>query len=476
MTNRFFIDLMAVILIVNFTVPASALANVIDYTDYEKQVLSQNTTLVALKNNLDVYQKKTQESNLLFSPFIFANLFYSQDERETLNPQFMGVTTTVKNYEVGLKQLTPWGQQLSLSYKSQYIGLNGTILSNPLAYEVGPKIELTQSLWKNFFGQESRAQHELIGAQNSFQYYQDIFNYQQLLRQAKLIYIQSYMAKESLRLQKEGLKRAAEILSWAKKRSQKQLADESDYLQAQAQVISKEFEVKSATEHLAVISKKFQTMRGLEESEFSEELKPMDTTQLLDYQPVQQYEPKADLNAFKEQINLSKNQSILSAHKYKPTLEAYGQMHYQGRETEFAQADEEAWDRKNEWWVVGVRFLAPLYFFDAADTISAYEVEEVSAAQQLAQKEKEAISDWMSLKVQLKQNKEKLLISKRLLETQKRKIEVERARLKQGRTTTYQVLMFEIDYLNAELIHLKSVADLVMVTSELDLYKKYNYE
>lgn len=474
MTNSISIYLILVLLGMQVFVVSASVP--LDYSTYENQVLKNNQSLMALKNNLDSFSKKEQEENLFFSPYVFANYFYSQDERETLNPAFMGVSTTVKNYEVGLKQMTPWGQQLSLSYKSQYIGLNGTSLTNPLAYEVGPKLELTQSLWKNFFGEESRAQQALIGSQNFSNYYQDLSNYQQSLRQAKLIYLQTYIASESLKLQQQGLKRAEEILAWAKRRSQRQLADESDFLQAQAQVLSKEFEVRSALESLSSISKKFQIMRGINNSEVIDNLSPLNSNELMDYQAPKDYLTRADFLAFQEQINLVKNQSIVSAHRYKPTLEIYGQMLYQGREKEYSDAADEAWDKKNEWWVVGVRFLAPLYFLDAKDTIDAYSVQQESAKLQLQQKEKEAMSDWLSLKEQLIQNKEKLKISKKLLAIQKKKIDVERARLKQGRTTTYQVLMFEIDYLNAQLINLKSIADLVQVTSELDLYKKNIYE
>jgi len=447
-------------------------ANVLNFSSYEEQVLKNNKFLIGLKNNIESYQKKQQESNLIFSPYLFANFYYSDDESEKLNPQFMGVATTVKNYELGVKQQTAWGQQFSLSYQAQYIGMKGTSLTSPIAYEVGPKLELTQSLWRNFFGSESRSQQALVKAQNAYTYYQELFQYQQLVRQAKLLYVQTYIAKESLRLHQESLKRAEEILVWAKKRSQRQLADESDYLQAQAQVLSKEYEVKIARENLSMVSKQFQTMRGLASESIEENLLPIGSEDLLNYTPVAEFAPQADFVAFKEQMELSKNQSILAAQKYKPTFELFGQLQYQGRDPQYKTADDEAWDKKNEWWVIGLRFMAPIYFLDAKDTISAYEMQEQTAELQLKQKEMESLSAWNNLKEQLIQNKEKLKISKKLLSIQKRKIEVEREKLKQGRTTTYQVLMFEIDYLNAELMNLKGVADLLQVTTELDLYKK----
>lgn len=462
----------SILYLISLCLSLQVISNVLDYSSYQNEVLSKNSSMVGLKASIDSYHQKEKESNLVFSPQVFANFFYSQDERETLNPQFMGVTTTVKNYEVGLKQQTPWGQQLSLSYQSQYIGLNGTILTSPLAYEVGPKIELTQSLWKNFFGQESRAQRSFIKSQNAALYYQDLHNYKLLLMQTKMLYFNTYIAKESLRLQLESLKRAQEILTWAQKRSQRQLADESDYLQAQAQVLSKEFEVRVARENLSSVEKKFQSMRGNDHSTLSETLVPLNAEELLSYMAPSEYIPRAEFQAFEEQLNLHISQSVISAHRYKPTFEIFGQMHYQGRDPEYSIADNEAWDRKNEWWVVGLRFMAPIYFLDSSDTIGAYEIQQQVAAKQLEQKKIDEFSAWNNLIEQLEQKKERYKISKKLQAVQKKKIDVERTRLKQGRTTTYQVLMFEIDYLNAELIHLQSMAELVQVTSELDLHKK----
>ena len=140
------------------------------------------------------------------------------------------------------------------------------------------------------------------------------------------------------------------------------------------------------------MSKQFQTLRGLESDDVEEILSPINVDELLNYKFDSEFYPKADFMALKEQLELSKNQSILYQEKYKPTFELFGQMHYQGRDPEYNRADDEAWDKKNEWWVVGVRFMAPLFFLDAADTISAYSVQEESAQSNLRQKEMERLS------------------------------------------------------------------------------------
>lgn len=450
-------------------------ASVLDFKDYQKDVLMNNKMYQGLKERVDTYEERSTEAGLMYSPYLFANYYYSKDERENINPNFMGTMTLAKSYEVGIGQLTPWGQQFSLSYKSVYSDLKGTLLSSPIAYEVGPKIELTQSLWKNFFGSETRAKFNAIKSQHKSQFYDDRFKLRQFEESIKMVFLQTYFSAESLKLQKEALNHAKDIMSWAKSRYEKQLGDESDYLQAQAQVLAKEFEVKTAQDLFQSMEKKFQTLRG-SEVDLKDELAPFNMTELLSYNPSLSFVERDDLSSFYSQLDYYSYQQLIQAESHRPTLEIYGQLFYQGRDKNYDEAKEEAWDKKNEWWVVGVRFNAPLFFWDTMDNVNAYKIS--SASQELIKEQKvlEAKSDWLKLLEEFKDLKEKLSLSKKLTQVQNRKIEVERKRLKHGKTTTYQVLTFELDHLNSELLYLKTQSDLLNVISSLEMYKDQKHE
>lgn len=452
------------------------LGSVLDLKTYQKDVFANNKMYQGLKDRVESFEKKKSEASIMYSPYLFANYYYSKDERENINPSFMGTRTLAKNYEVGLGQLTPWGQNISLSYKSLYSDLKGTLLTTPTAYEVGPKLELTQSLWRNFFGSETRAKNKSIVSHNYSQFYDDRFNLSQFEESVKMMYLQTYIAKESLKLQKEALSHANEIMSWAKGRYQRQLGDESDYLQAQAQVLAKEYEVKSAEDIYQNMEKKFQSLRGKEESAINETLAPLDISTLTSYKPSTDYHTRDDISSLYSKLDYLSYQQDIQAESHRPTFEFYGQLLYQGRDKNYSISEEEAWDKKNEWWVVGFRFSAPLFFWDSIDNVKAYQVSSASQALIKEQKELEAKSEWLKLQEELKELKEKLSISKKLTQIQKRKIEVERKRLRHGKTTTYQVLTFELDHLNAELLHLKTQSDLLNVISSLEMYKDKNNE
>ncbi|MFM2200500.1 MAG: hypothetical protein RL769_555, partial [Pseudomonadota bacterium] len=59
--------------------------------------------------------------------------------------------------------------------------------------------------------------------------------------------------------------------------------------------------------------------------------------------------------------------------------------------------------------------------------------------------------DWQNLIQNLKNYQENLRLALAIEKSQKNKLEHERNRLKQGRTSTYQILVFEQDFSNAEL-------------------------
>lgn len=50
------------------------------------------------------------------------------------------------------------------------------------------------------------------------------------------------------------------------------------------------------------------------------------------------------------------------------------------------------------------------------------------------------------------------------------KLKYERDRLKQGRTSTYQILLFEQDYINAKLMRVQNASELITLLSQISLY------
>ena len=78
--------------------------------------------------------------------------------------------------------------------------------------------------------------------------------------------------------------------------------------------------------------------------------------------------------------------------------------------------------------------------------------------------------DWIDLRQSLSESKETLKLSRTMESAQKSKLENERSRLRQGRTTTYQVLLFEQDYTNAQASTLAIANQIIALNAQLKLF------
>jgi outer membrane protein TolC len=65
-----------------------------------------------------------------------------------------------------------------------------------------------------------------------------------------------------------------------------------------------------------------------------------------------------------------------------------------------------------------------------------------------------------------------LAIAKNLEEIQQAKLKNEQIEFRNGRSTTYQILMFAQDLANAELSRLKAVYDILLIDIQLGLFQE----
>jgi uncharacterized membrane protein affecting hemolysin expression len=79
--------------------------------------------------------------------------------------------------------------------------------------------------------------------------------------------------------------------------------------------------------------------------------------------------------------------------------------------------------------------------------------------------------DWIALTKNITDARNNLALLGRIEDAQKTKLEVERTRLRQGRTTTYQVLLFEQDYTTAASNRVKSAANILALQTQINLYQ-----
>ena len=89
------------------------------------------------------------------------------------------------------------------------------------------------------------------------------------------------------------------------------------------------------------------------------------------------------------------------------------------------------------------------------------------------QKVFEQENDWQNLVQNLEIYKENLGLAQAIEAAQKSKLENERKLLKQGRTTTYQILLFEQDFLNSEMTTIQLAYKMAALMAQQKLYQKH---
>jgi outer membrane protein TolC len=177
--------------------------------------------------------------------------------------------------------------------------------------------------------------------------------------------------------------------------------------------------------------------------------------------------------------------SQLESEKLKPNLEVFGQYVLNGRR-EFGQpnlavpavsrddarADTASDSLGNEspTRVIGIRISAPL----GGDLKSRKEQElalQRDAARLTAeQKSYEAQRDWLDLTKRLADTRDRLELARNLEAVQKKKLDHEQIKQKSGRSTTYQVLMFEQDYVTSQLNTIRIKAESFELISRMKTF------
>lgn len=455
-------------------------AQAMELQEYLEQVERSHSGLRAVKSTADAKEARKFESSLFFKPSFFLNGEYWDDQRPTNAPSFQGIQTIRHTLKTGLSQNLRTGTKASVSYnyyKTQIIGADQNLLPNAKFIDVAPQIELTQSLWRNFLGSEVKALESAQSAQVEASRFSDLFQYKQLMVQAQNAFWRLFFNQKGLKVQSESLDRARKLREWNAKRVRDNLADESDLLQAESNLQSREIEYQDTLTEVTTSLREFNSLR---ESNQEEDLLADSTNSPnLDFNslsiPVKSGIREDVAAALAGQKSANAN-AVLGIEKNKPNFELYASYSINGRDTRYSDAYDQAMGTTRPFSIYGIRFTTPLDFGSMSDYKKAYVQESSAAEMNYRRKLYEVEREWEILSERFKLFKNRLKLSQRLVEIQEKKLSTEKRRFNQGRTTTFQVLQFEQDFANAQLLMLKNQRELLAVYNQLKLFAGVEYE
>jgi outer membrane protein TolC len=460
-----------------FVIPA---ASALTLEDYLGEVRTKNRGVIGLKSSSDAKKERKNEASLFFTPSFFFNAEYYDDQRPTNAPSFQGNQTLRHTLRTGFNQNLRSGTKMALSYnyyKTQINGAGSGILANPKFIDVAPMLEITQSLWRNWLGSEYKATEEAQIAQVESQRFNDLFSYKQSLMNAENAYWRLYVAQTSLKVQEESLVRAKKIRDWNANRVRSNLTDDSDLIQAEANLQTREIEYQDTLTEAATALRDFNSIREVDGDAVNlEGSKGKDSSYILEAALPMKKGMREDVRAYLANQKLALANAELGTQRNRPNLELYGTYSINGRDRDYNDAYTQMRSATRPFSTFGVRFTTPLDAGALSDYKKAYAKEVTASELMYKRKAFEVDREYEILQERFGNFKNRLKLAQKMEEVQGRKLVSEKRRYSQGRTTTFQVLQFEQDFANAQLAKLRFERELILVYNQLKLFAGVEYE
>lgn len=458
------------------SIVAGPIAHALTLNEYLTQVEEKSLAYRQGRAQADGSGLVSREADLLTSPYFFAEARQSFDTTVPAPPQSPSYDEKhVGLYSAGLTQKFDFGLEAKFAYtmtKTKYDNASFSPGVESSFWDATPHVELKMPLWGNGFGRTIQAQADVTRNQNLADQYGALANSQNLLINAEVAYWQLSTAKERVAIQEQALGAGQNIYNYVSKQKQKNLGESADVLQATALIESYKLQLQQAKNDVERAQRAFNTFLNLESTTATPSLDSVDYANLQNIVvPEARPGERLDVKAARAQAALAKASSNLILERNKPTLDVVGGYALQGRGIEASRAFSNGSKTNHDSGYVGVMFNMPLNFSAVSDAKAGArrlrDSAEISEQNLLYTQDQ----DWVDLKQKLSESKATLKIARSMELAQKAKLENERTRLRQGRTTTYQVLLFEQDYTTAQASRIQAATQILALESQLKLYQ-----
>jgi outer membrane protein TolC len=455
------------------TLPTLSLASELSLNDFLKQVETKNQSMSAARLSVEAAEAKAQEGKLIFRPNIFAQAQSSIDKKPTTNKLAQGDRTDYTFFTAGLTEQFAYGLQGKIGYNYSHTKIfNASTSFLPISdFRDGvATLELSQSLWRNFWGREAKSQESIITSQSLASKHTENYKMKVTFAQAESAYWSLSQVRKIVKVQKESLERAQKIREWNQNRLKNGLAESSDFLQSDANYKAREYELKSTLQDLKNLERTVNSYRGIDSEVFNEDLESVNSSKLKSLTLPAKADLRDDTKAALELQKIAKANAALAIEKNKPTFEIYGSYAMNGRNVIGSEAISQSLSTNHDTKAIGLRFVAPLDFHTTSNNITGYQKDQVAAEENFQRKLFDQDQQWNDLVSRFEDARMKLSLVEKIEEAQKIKASNERDRLSKGRTVTFQVLNFEQDYAQSELTRIQNETNILNIYSQLKIF------
>lgn len=440
---------------------------------YQKQVLGSDPGLRSVNEQAQGTQLLEREGEALTAIQLTAQANYLKDKRPTSNPSFQGNQTDNDGLSLGLKQQTSLGIQWALTQNYSHTKIYNAALTAvpvPEYYDVYPKLELNIPLWRNFFGAETSAQQEQLESQARLRRLQAEIAQIEKNNEIAQAYNALLAQQQMVSIAQDSIARAEKILTWTRGRIARNLTDSSDIYQAQAAVAARRVELLSAQSRLTELVRHFNSLRGQTADVLAESL----TENEIDLQQlrIERASAKVRKDFMLQRLQYVGSEAGFQAQreKYKPQFDISLIASSHGRDTKSSEAQSQTFKEK-DYFLAVASFSMPLNQGRTSDLREGYALLKKSQRSLEQSRQLNEKLSWQNMQTQAAQLFEQINLVRELEGVQKKKADAERDKFNRGRSTTFQVLSYEQDYLNTRSQRIALELQIKQFINQLNLFE-----
>jgi outer membrane protein TolC len=214
----------------------------------------------------------------------------------------------------------------------------------------------------------------------------------------------------------------------------------------------------------------FNLARGVISQEVNETLLIPEIQTISSLPPLEKPEYRLDTLAAKRSADASIANSIASAENSKPDLQVFGKVSTGGLNQDLGTSVGNSFTTRYPITQIGLRLNIPIDRAAVESTQKAYQLEAQSAELTYARKVQEQNSLWNNLIRGFEERKKRINIAASAEKLQLEKLQNEKKIHSAGRSTTYQILMFEQDYLGTQATKLQLMQDALSIYAQLKTF------
>jgi outer membrane protein TolC len=445
-------------------VALNAYCQQLDVETYLSQVREKNDAVKGAIFSSLGSQQRSVEGSLIFTPKFFSEVKTMDDRRETLMPSFQGTETIYSQAEAGVSQVTRYGLAGRVYYglsSTELFNVNKTYIPEPKFNDSSITLEVSQPLCQNALGSQYRNSEKAVSAKAQAGMYGNKYEAQMLLFGAEIKYWKISAARESIKIISETLERTKHILEFNEKKVSRGLADKSDVLQAQSMLQARNLDLIKARGEERQAAREFNSMRSVDSDFVNEDisLPPLEVVVGLLSSAQECPQMRNDVRAAEMGYKALEAVDNISVDKTKPDVSVYAVTSFNNRNTLGYNAITGTVNSDHIYYVAGLKMSVPIGG-PGSEVRSGYSRETEGAKLQFDQKKRDQDSEWYVVTTGMRDTKDSLIAADTLLKAQLAKLENERSRQKDGRSTMFQVFAFEQEYLSSQIniIFLKTKA------------------